>query len=287
MSDIIRKADIVYLGSFNPFVFFNTIFLSKFYGKKLILGIHNPVLFKIYEQKSVSKFIFKLVLSRVGIFHVLNDYDKMIIRRNFPNAQIYEIPHFITMKSSRISTNKKDFIALYVGRLEVQQKGLDLLGKIIDTVISKNDAIKFYIAGRGGEGLKLIKNFKSEYPKNIKVLGFVSDKELKKQYRTATIFVLPSRYESFGLSLLEAQSNGLPAIAFDIRGPNAIITTRVQGRLVKPFDTEKFSDFILRYYNTWEKSKKELQMMKREIQTLIKSRYDYRVIIPKLTEMLK
>lgn len=48
-----------------------------------------------------------------------------------------------------------------------------------------------------------------------RILGYVPDDELADLYRAAACFVFPSRYEGFGLPLLEAMSCGCPVVAYD------------------------------------------------------------------------
>ena len=48
--------------------------------------------------------------------------------------------------------------------------------------------------------------------KNIKILGFVSNGDLAALYSVATLFVMPSLYEGFGLPILEAMASGCPVI---------------------------------------------------------------------------
>jgi glycosyltransferase involved in cell wall biosynthesis len=53
---------------------------------------------------------------------------------------------------------------------------------------------------------------------NIRFLGFVDDDALPDLYRQATIFVMPSLYEGFGIPLIEAMACGTPVVCSD-RGP--------------------------------------------------------------------
>lgn len=96
---------------------------------------------------------------------------------------------------------------LYVGRL-VKYKKVDLL---IDTF---NDlGLPLIIVGTGSEKSKL--KYKSK--KNIKFLGNISDNELAEVYSNAKAFLMPQD-EDFGITAVEAQSFGIPVIAYKSGG---------------------------------------------------------------------
>ena len=65
-------------------------------------------------------------------------------------------------------------------------------------------------------------------------------------YQKASIFVLTSRYEGLPMVLLEAQSFGIPAVAFDCKcGPRDVITNGEDGFLIPEGDTIAFADALL------------------------------------------
>ena len=73
-----------------------------------------------------------------------------------------------------------------------------------------------------------------------------SSKDVKKEYLRSSIFVLPSRFEGFGLVLIEAMACGVPAVSFDCEnGPRSIITDGVDGFLISPFDVEAFAEKVI------------------------------------------
>ena len=107
---------------------------------------------------------------------------------------------------------------LYCGRLSSYMKGLDILFEAIKK--GKNffekEKIYFAIVGDGPDREKLEK-FSEKNNLPIKFFGWVSSKEeLAKFYSKCLFSVLPSRYEGFGLSILEAASFGKTTLISDI-----------------------------------------------------------------------
>jgi glycosyltransferase involved in cell wall biosynthesis len=67
-----------------------------------------------------------------------------------------------------------------------------------------------------------------------------SRKNIEEKYAESSIFVLSSRYEGFGMVLIEAMSFGIPCVSFDCNyGPSDIIKDNEDGFLIKNGD-EKF-----------------------------------------------
>ncbi|OGH06537.1 MAG: hypothetical protein A2W22_05240 [Candidatus Levybacteria bacterium RBG_16_35_11] len=91
--------------------------------------------------------------------------------------------------------------------------------------------------------------------KNIKALGFVPTDDLIFLYNLATVFVMPSFYEGFGLPILEAMSCGCPVITSkegslkEIAGDAALF--------VDPYNQKEIEEAVIRVFNE-EKLRKEL-----------------------------
>ena len=64
-------------------------------------------------------------------------------------------------------------------------------------------------------------------------------------YGRASVMVQTSRWEGFGMTILEAMSCGIPVVAFHNYGPDEIIRDSVDGYLVDHFDTEAFAKKVV------------------------------------------
>ena len=79
---------------------------------------------------------------------------------------------------------------------------------------------------------------------------------MKEEYLDASLFVLSSRYEGFGMVLLEAMSCGVPVVSFDCPcGPKDLISDGENGYLVEDGDIEKLADRIVYLIRHPEKRK--------------------------------
>ncbi len=100
---------------------------------------------------------------------------------------------------------------LYVGRLHIKNKGLDTL-----LAAMKGLDIKLLIAGRGNDGECLEQMIIKFGLKNVTLAGFVGENEKIRLLRNTQALVLPSRFEGWGIVVLEAAACGKPVIVSDI-----------------------------------------------------------------------
>ena len=129
---------------------------------------------------------------------------------------------------------------LCVGRLE-PRKGSDILLEAAERLCASDQRVRFVLVGKdaGGNG---VKSYAEDFRRRagplvdsgrVAFVGAVSDEVLQQHYADADLFVLPSRFESFGLVLLEAMAFGLPLVASAIGGITEIVDDAV-GLLVQP-----------------------------------------------------
>ncbi len=111
-----------------------------------------------------------------------------------------------------------------LGRLDAMQKGYDVYLTAIEGILKERDDMKFLIAGRNGTIIgKMVEEMKRKYPKNIIFLGLLSEKKRCELYSISDLFVLPSDFEPFGLTVIESMYGGCPVVATDTSGPGEIV----------------------------------------------------------------
>jgi glycosyltransferase involved in cell wall biosynthesis len=134
-------------------------------------------------------------------------------------------------------------IIFYVGRLD-PEKGIDTLVRAMPYVLSRHPA-QLVLCGRGGHGAAL-RSLGEELgvSGSMRFAGFVPDDELPRQYRAATIFVMPSPVELQSIATLEAMASGLPVVAADAMALPELVKDGENGYLFRPGDPEALADRI-------------------------------------------
>ena len=115
---------------------------------------------------------------------------------------------------------------LFVGRFD-RQKGIDIF---IEALSQVEDLAYAYIVGAHVIGNEPLRNV----PMNVSFVGWQSREKLPSYYQSADVLVVPSRWEGFGLSAIEAMRVGLPVIASAVGGLNEVVEDGKTGILVKP-----------------------------------------------------
>lgn len=127
------------------------------------------------------------------------------------------------------------------------QKGYDMLLDAWKIVEGKHPEWSLHIYGSrdGGIGEYDILNGMIKQSSLQSVVLHPATSDVYARYIESDFFVMSSRYESFGLVLIEAMSSGLPVISFDCKyGPEAIVKNGYTGILVPSFDVKKLAESI-------------------------------------------
>jgi glycosyltransferase involved in cell wall biosynthesis len=132
-----------------------------------------------------------------------------------------------------------------VGRFE-NVKGFDILIEAVSLIKDECVGWKFRIFGDGSEKERLSVLIDQKRLEGIvEIMPAVRD--IENEYCNSSMYVLPSRRESFGMAILEAKSCGLPVVSFDCpSGPAEIVRNEVDGILVESGNVEALSQAILK-----------------------------------------
>jgi glycosyltransferase involved in cell wall biosynthesis len=109
---------------------------------------------------------------------------------------------------NRLNTTPPIF--LYVGRVAVEKN----IGAFLELDLPGSK----WVAGDG----PALAGLKSRHPE-VNYLGVLNQQELAEVYASASVFVFPSKTDTFGLVLLEAMGCGLPVAAYPVTGPLDVI----------------------------------------------------------------
>jgi len=128
---------------------------------------------------------------------------------------------------------------LFLSRL-VGRKGIFTFLSVIDKIVKSYD-VEFIFAGSGGKGIvELINSHK-----NTRYLGYVPENIKPYIYNLADIFVLPSFYENFPISVLEAMASETAVVATNVGGIPEMITSGYNGILVPPKDVDSLANALI------------------------------------------
>ena len=290
---MIRNSDIVYCLYNMPPFFLPSVHYALKYRKRLIYDVSSEVIANIFKdrKRGFSRKILDRArlraFSRIRYFKVYNNESEDIVRANFKAAKAYKIEAAVPVSNVKVFNSREKFVALFVGRLSVQQKGLDFLKEIVEQALKLNNNINFEVIGSGYDGEGIIEDLVKSHEGNFKWIRHSSDDEKFAEIKKSSLFIFPSRYEEFGLALCEAQAFGLPAVAFDIKGPRMIMNEKIQGRMIERFDLKAFAEAIADYYEFWKSRNDEYFEMKKKISEIVIKRFGIDSMIPRIVDMLE
>lgn len=228
-------------------------------GSKKILEFHFSKNTKIIESSNllirwmqrVRISSWKRMVCNYDRFVVLTEEDKKAWG-NVPNITV--IPNALTDVPVETATLTEKQV-LSVGRI-CFQKGFDRLIDAWNIVHQSYPDWHLRIRGNGdkeGELRKKITGLRLE--NSVQLLPTTS--QIGEEYLRSSIYVMSSRYEGFGMVLLESMSYGLPVISFACPcGPKDIITDGVDGILCENGNVEQLAKGMIRLLSDADLRKK-------------------------------
>ncbi len=190
------------------------------------------------------------VLERVGLKTyryavALSEPIRAELLRANARMRVEVIPNGVDQALINQPVEKSEESILFLGRLDVEQKGLDMLVDAYRQVAAEL-APPLVIAGSGiARDEDLLQRRIQEWGLAARVLlvGRVQDRQKAETFRRAMFLVMPSRFEGFPLTLLEAACYGVPIVLFSI--PELAWLPASCCVKVPPFDVSAFGQAML------------------------------------------
>ena len=253
-----------------------------------VAAIHSPLLLPEAQDQELFRGGPVALLNRLGAWGAYSYYLHRVARlelRRFKavhayphlvnlvrHRRVYALPPFIDVNRWRPTREKdEEFRVLFVGR-RAYEKGFDVFTAVAREARRLGLKARFLATG-GREG---------DVTDGVESLGFVPEDELVNLYSSAHVVMYPTRADTFGLVILEAQASGTPVIASDIHshrlpGLPLLLAKDVDGALRQLVDL----------YNTFYSDRERyLELCRRGREAVVRD-YSEEVVVPQYVRMFK
>lgn len=212
-------------------------------------GIKRNFISNIYTKWKQKK-ICKTIEKKSDIIVTLTQGDA----DNWNTKNVVVIPNIVDFKNTDYSQHTEE-TALFAGRF-TYQKGLDRMLEAWKIVVSKRNDWILKLVGEG-EQKEYLRQQCQKLGITDNVIFAPATKNIEKEYINSSLFLFTSRYEGFGLVLVEAMQCGVTCVSFDCPyGPSDIIDNGVNGYLIENGNVEEFAKATLKLIEDDELRKK-------------------------------
>lgn len=161
---------------------------------------------------------------------------------------------------------------------QLYKKGIDILIQAWTEVVKKYTDVKLVIGG-GGSAKTKVEQWVEEHgiSKYVEFTGALDRKQVIQEMQSCDCFVLPSRYETFGVVYIEAMACGKPVIAVANGGPDDFVKP-FNGFLIEP----DVKELVQAFYEMIGHLTRGNYYQEEKISNYIKSKFSYEAIAEQL-----
>ncbi|NOZ06819.1 MAG: glycosyltransferase family 4 protein [Chloroflexi bacterium] len=225
---VLRHSKAVNVGTFHAY---RSTHAAYEYGRPMfryfVRRLHGCIAVSIPARESVARYF-------PGEYRIIPNG---IETRRFGNEDIRPIERF----------DDGMLNVLFVGRLE-KRKGFKYLLRAFARVKERVPESRLIVVGayEHEDKAPFVRYARYHHIRHVKFVGYVHAEELPRYYHTAHVFCAPSTgFESFGIVLLEAMASGIPVVASDIPGYNAVLEHGREGLLAPAAEPVALAEAIV------------------------------------------
>tara|TARA_B100001113_G_scaffold169012_1_gene138258 strand:- start:1199 stop:2242 length:1044 start_codon:yes stop_codon:yes gene_type:complete len=250
---VFLKCDIIHIisASGNALLFKDlpAVLLSRILKKKVILNFVGGIAIEQFQQWPWYK---RLPFRFSDIVVLPTDILKDVIKNNEPNFKVIKIPHVVDIKYFHVENIlKNDKPILLAAKSLESYSGFDILIDIFFEIKLRFKNAELWIVGDGPQKNYLLNKVRMMNLNSVQFLGNINHRDMPSIMKKATLFVHGTRYESFGIALVEAMASSLPVVSFKVGGIPEVVIDKKMGYLIPYKDKTKFmkavSDLICDY----------------------------------------
>ena len=209
--------------------------------------------------------------------------------RKMIGNNVFDIPPGVDFNTFKPTANRvrekyklqHSKLLLFVGRF-VPLKNLPFLLKTFAEIAKEDRKVRLMMVGEGPLDGKIRRlSRKLKVSERVIFTGKIANEELPQYYSAADIFVVPSVYESFSISISEAMSCELPVVATRVGVIQTRIKDGINGFLVESGNIKQFQEAVI---TLLDNSSLSMEMGKRN-RELVKKKYSWSTSAQKLKEV--
>jgi glycosyltransferase involved in cell wall biosynthesis len=174
---------------------------------------------------------------------------ELLIRIKVKPERIRVLPNAVDLPASTAEPiyDRHEPMVLFIGQL-VPRKGFDLLARAIPAVVDAIPAARFIFVSHNRAGEAELRHIVTEagVADRLELRGRVSEAEKLELLGRAAVVVVPSRYEGFGIPLIEALLAGAPVVTSDVMANNEVVAHEYSGLLTPYADVPALATAIVR-----------------------------------------
>ena len=198
---------------------------------------------KFWKKKFIITTPSKWLLNQIKGSYLFQDFEGYHIPYPIDTNIWKRKDKLLCKKKLNLDIKKKLILFGAIGGTRDYRKGFDFFEKYIES----NDHSANQIAVFGQEKPKSSFKFKDK----IKWLGNINNENhLCDVYNAADLMIVPSRIDNSPQTAMEAQSCGIPVVAFNISGLPEMVEHNYSGFLCRPYDTDNFITTIQKLINS-------------------------------------